>query len=71
MKAALEIFTGANVTEQMRRKLNRGGSSRIMGARPYDEMKRTMREADVALHVESFEIKGSEDRASFLFHEDD
>lgn len=56
-RAVLEIYTGTTVTEQLRQKLERGSSSRIMGSRPYEEIKRIMHEADVVLHVESFEKK--------------
>ena len=56
-KAILEIYTGTTITEQLRQKLEIGGSSRIMGSRPYEEIKRIMHEADVVLHVESFEEK--------------
>lgn len=56
-KAILEIYTGTTITEQLRQKLEKGSSSRIMGSRPYEEIKRIMHEADVVLHVESFEEK--------------
>lgn len=56
-RAVLEIYTGTTITEQLRQKLERGSSSRIMGSRPYEEIKRIMHEADVVLHVESFEKK--------------
>ena len=55
LKATLEIYTGATATEQLKDKLNRGVSSQIMGARSYEEIKKIMHEADVVLHVESFE----------------
>lgn len=54
-KAALEIYTGATITEQLKQKLNKGSSSRIMGSRRYDEIKQIMHDADVVLHVESFQ----------------
>lgn len=56
-KAVLEIYTGTTITEQLRQKLEKGSSSRIMGSRPYEEIKRIMHDADVVLHVESFEEK--------------
>ena len=56
-KAVLEIYTGTTITEQLRQKLEKGGSSRIMGSRLYEEIKRILHEADVVLHVESFEEK--------------
>lgn len=57
MEATLEIYTGTTVTESLQRKLNRGNSSRIMGSRTYDKIKQIMHEADVVLHVESFDNK--------------
>ena len=56
-KAVLEIYTGTTITEQLRQKVEKGSSSRIMGSRPYEEIKRIMHDADVVLHVESFEEK--------------
>lgn len=55
--AVLEIYTGTTITEQIRQKLEKDGSSRIMGSQPYEEIKRILHEADVVLHVESFEEK--------------
>lgn len=55
VKAVLEIYTGATITPELEKKLNHGESSRIMGARPYDEIKQIMHDADVVLHVESFD----------------
>ena len=55
LKATLEIYTGATITPELDKKLNRGGSSQIKGARSYDEIKQIMHDADVVLHVESFD----------------
>lgn len=60
LKATLEIYTGASITEQLKNKLNRGENSKIMGPRPYDEIKCIMHDADVVLHVESFDEKSIE-----------
>lgn len=60
VKAVLEIYTGTTITEQIQQKLNRGNSSRIIGSRPYEEIKQIMHEADITLHVESFEEKAIE-----------
>ena len=60
IKATLEVYTGTIITPQIQEKLNRGDSARIMGSRPYDEIKRIMHEADVVLHVESFEEEAIE-----------
>ena len=54
-KATLEIYTGATITPELDKKLNREGSSQIMGARSYNEIKQIMHDADVVLHVESFD----------------
>lgn len=58
--AKLEIYTGATITSEIERKLNIVGSSEIMGSRPYDEIKEIMKNADIVLHVESFEEKQKE-----------
>lgn len=59
-KATLEIFTGTTITPEFSEKLNRSHSSRIIGSRPYEEIKRIMHTADIVLHVESFESKAIE-----------
>lgn len=56
-KAVLEVYTGTTVTEELRQRLEKDSTSRIMGSRPYEEIKRILHEADVVLHVESFEKK--------------
>ena len=56
-KATLEIYTGSFVTPEMESKLNRGESSRIMGRRTYEEIVQIMHNADIVLHVESFDPK--------------
>lgn len=55
VKAQLEIYTGTAVTEEMRQKLTVQGSSEIVGKRPFAEIRRILSEADIVLHVESFE----------------
>ena len=57
LKATLEIYTGTTVTDTLKKKLNKGSSSHSVGSRPYEEIKEVMHEADVVLHVESFEEK--------------
>ena len=54
-KAVLEIYTGATVTEELRKKLDRNVSSHIMGSQSYKEIKKIMHDADVVLHIESFD----------------
>ena len=55
LKAVLEIYTGATVTEELRKKLDKNTSSHIMGSRSYKEIKQIMHDADVVLHIESFD----------------
>lgn len=55
LKAGLEIYTGATITEELKHKLDRNTASHIMGSRPYKEIKKIMHDADVVLHIESFE----------------
>lgn len=57
MRASLEIYSTATITEELDKKLNIKDSSRLMGSRPYDEITEILREADIVLHVESFEQK--------------
>lgn len=57
IKATLEIYTGSFVTPEMENKLDRGESSRIMGRRSYEEIVQIMHDADIVLHVESFDPK--------------
>jgi hypothetical protein len=62
----LEIFTTATITPEIAIALNRGQSSRIMGALPYAAVKRVLQQADIVLHVESFEsIQVKTTRLSF------
>lgn len=54
-KAILEIFSGTNVSDDVRSALNIEGSSHLNPAKPFSEIKEIMHEADVVLHVESFD----------------
>lgn len=65
-KAVLEVYTGTTVTEELRQRLEKDSTSRIMGSRPYEEIKRILHEADVVLHVESFE-KSQQDTVRYSF----
>jgi len=56
-KITLEIFTTAEITPELDKALNRGTASRMMGARPYEEIKNILAGADIVLHVESFDKK--------------
>ena len=53
----LEIYTTTTITHEMDVALNRGESSCIMGALPYEDIKKVLKKADIVLHVESFEPK--------------
>ena len=65
-KAVLEVYTGTTVTEELRKRLEKDSTSRIMGSRPYEEIKRILHEADVVLHVESFE-KSQQETVRYSF----
>lgn len=54
-KAVLEIYTSATVTDELRKKLDKNTSSHIMGSRSYKEIKQIMHDADIVLHIESFD----------------
>lgn len=56
-KAVLEIYTGTTLTPRLEDMLHVEGTSFLMGARSYDEIKNILKNADVVLHVESFEKK--------------
>lgn len=55
VKAVLEVYTAATVTSEIDKALNRGLSSKLMGARPYEDIKLILASADIVLHVESFD----------------
>lgn len=54
-KAKLEIYSGTPATPALEKKLNVPCASEWMGKRSYDEIKNILHDADVVLHVESFE----------------
>lgn len=53
--ATLDIYSGTIITDDQCRELNRGESSRFCGGISYDQVKEKLAEADIVLHVESFE----------------
>lgn len=55
--AILEIYTNAIITDEIDKSLNIKGSSKIMGSRPFSEIQEILKNADIVLHVESFEPK--------------
>ena len=57
LKLTLEIYTGTEVDKKIDEALNRGKTSKIMGQKPYEEIKTILSQADIVLHVESFEQK--------------
>lgn len=57
----MEIYTSSEITSQIQKSLNIEGTSCIKGAKPYEDIKKIMRKADIVLHVESFEPDYMED----------
>lgn len=55
VKMQLLIYSSTIVSEEMQHKLNIEGTSKLCGVRPYDEIKKIMSNADIVLHVESFD----------------
>lgn len=55
MKAHLDIYSGTLVSPSTLDSLNVNGASTLHKARSFDEIKQIMRDADVVLHVESFD----------------
>lgn len=53
--AFLEIYSNTTLSEKEKGRLNDLKNSFYMGTRPYDEIKKILNQADVVLHVESFE----------------
>lgn len=54
-KAHLDIFTGTPVSDNVLSMLNIKGASTLHKTRSFDEIKQIMKDADVVLHVESFD----------------
>ena len=54
-KMRLEIYTASPVSEESSKILNTDGASKIVGPKPYSEVVEKMHNADIVLHVESFE----------------
>ena len=57
LEAQLDIYSGAEKTDEVVAKLEREGVSNFRGRRSYDEIKKILSESDIVLHVESFEKK--------------
>ena len=54
-KAYLDIYSGTPVNEDILSMLNIEGASTLHKARSFEDIKQIMREADIVLHVESFD----------------
>ena len=57
VKMVLDIFTGNELTEKQKKLLDDGVNSRGHSAIPQEELKEEYRKSDIALHVESFDLK--------------
>ena len=57
IKAQLHIYSGSNLKQNQKRKLHDGRNSFLHHAIPYRELLERYRESDVAVHVESFDLK--------------
>lgn len=57
VRIMLDIYSSTIITGEQSQKLNRGGFSCFYGSISYSEVKRKMAEADIVLHVESFDDK--------------
>lgn len=53
--ATLEIYTNTIITDRISNSLNIDGVSKIMGGRPFSEIQKILKSADIVLHVESFD----------------
>ena len=56
-KAELFIYTGTEITKKMDRVLNVPGCSKIMGCISASQIPEVQRNADILVHVESFDLK--------------
>lgn len=54
-KMQLDIYTASPTSEENAAVLNTDGVSKIVGSRPYSEVVSAMQDADIVLHVESFD----------------
>jgi hypothetical protein len=57
VKIMLQIYTPADITPRLDIMLNRTESSHVMGFLSYEDVKKVLADADIVLHVESFESK--------------
>lgn len=54
-KAFLDIYSGTNVTEEIRSMLNIEGVCKLNSPKPFAEIKEILHNSDIVLHVESFD----------------
>ena len=57
IKAQLHIYSGSQLGEKAVKKLNNGNSSFMHSSVPFGELSRIYRSSDIAVHVESFDLK--------------
>ena len=57
VRAQLRIYTATPVTNKMKKALNRGASSFLMGSVPVSEVPEIQKNADMLVHVEAFDLK--------------
>ncbi len=57
VKAQLRIYTGTPLTDKMKKALNRGESSYVMGSVSADEIYNVQKDADILVHVEGKDLK--------------
>lgn len=57
VKIVLDIYTGNELTEKQMLLLNDGKNSKVHKSVSAEELKKRYRQSDIALHVESFELK--------------
>ncbi|MBQ8859973.1 MAG: hypothetical protein IJ015_01380 [Ruminococcus sp.] len=57
IKAQLHIYSASKLSEKQSEKLNDGRNSFLHGAVPYTQLKEKYDESDIAVHVESFDLK--------------
>ncbi|MBQ4562270.1 MAG: glycosyltransferase [Clostridia bacterium] len=57
IKAQLHIYSGSKLSEKAVKKLNNGRSSVMHAPVPFGELSKIYRSSDVAVHVESFDLK--------------
>lgn len=65
-KAELEVYTGATLSDEIVSSFEKRKSVRLMGKRTYSDVKRILTDADIVLHVESFE-QSQIDRVKYSF----